>query len=221
MRDDWRLRVHLEEETGARELVNRLGGFELAHELKMEFHDRVIVSRDGPVVFCYADGREQAEAAGRAIDALASQHGWHLTSTLERWHPEAERWEEPGEPLPESPEGRQHEHAMLIESEREESREQGFPMFEVRIRCASQGDARELAERLEAEGIPTAHRWHFVVVGANDEDAAAALADRIRAQAPPGSDVQAAASVQEAVQDAPGATPFRPSPFVVFGGLAS
>jgi hypothetical protein len=60
-------------------------------------------------------------------------------------------------------------------------------------------------------------RWQFVVVGATDQDSASALAERIRGEAPPGTEVMAEGSVQEVAQDAPFATPF--SPFSVFGGL--
>ena len=49
------------------------------------------------------------------------------------------------------------------------------------------------------------------------EDEAGELAERIRAEAPPGSTVTAEASVGEAAAEAPLATPF--SPFAVFGGL--
>jgi hypothetical protein len=55
------------------------------------------------------------------------------------------------------------------------------------------------------------------VVGAPDEDAASALAERIRAEAAPGSTVTAEASISEVVSEAPLATPF--GPFAVFGGL--
>ena len=43
MNDDWRLRVDVHEERTARELTQRLGAFDLAHELTTEFADRVIV----------------------------------------------------------------------------------------------------------------------------------------------------------------------------------
>ncbi len=85
--------------------------------------------------------------------------------------------------------------------------------------CQSHDEARALAERLESEGIPTAHRWQFVVVGAPDEDSAGKLADRIRAEAPAGCSVEVGGSIAEVAQDAPFATPF--SPFAVFGGLAN
>ncbi len=60
MSDDWRLRVLLDQEGHARELAERLGAFDAQHDLKSSFSDRVIVSRDGREVFCYADTREQA-----------------------------------------------------------------------------------------------------------------------------------------------------------------
>ena len=219
MRDDWRLRVEFEHEAGARELAQRLEAFELAHDLKTAFRDRVIVSRDGPAVFCYSDSREQTEAAARAIDQLAGEHRWRLTKAVERWHPEAERWDDVGDPMPQSTEQHQHEHAERIEEEREESQAQGYPVFEVRVSCASHSEARQLAERLEAEGIPTAQRWQFVVLGAPDEDAAQALGERLRQEAPPGSAVEVGGSVQEIATDVPLGTPF--SPFAVFGGLGN
>lgn len=217
MAEDWRLRVRFDQESDARELAKRLQGRDLEHDLETSFHSRVVVSRDGSIVFCYANSRAQAEAAQRAIEALKDQHGWTSEIALERWHPLAEQWELPDADQPDSPAERDDEHAEVIESERDESEEQGFPMFEVRVRCESHRDAEKLARRLGAEGIPTAHRWRFVVAGADDEDTANALAERIRREAPPGTDVTAEGSVQEISQDAPYATPF--SPFAVLGGI--
>ncbi|HUO71862.1 MAG TPA: hypothetical protein VMU39_13890 [Solirubrobacteraceae bacterium] len=218
MAEDWRLRVQFEHETAAQKLTTRLQARDLEHDLESSFHDRVVVSRDGPIVFCYANSRDQAEAAQRAIEKLKQEHGWTIEIDLERWHPLAERWEAPDAELPDTPAERQQEHAELIESEREESREQKFPMFEVRVQCESHRDAEQLAEKLAAEGIPTVHRSQFVVAGADDEDAANALAERIRQEAPPGTTVTAEGSVAETAQDAPYGTTF--SPFSVFGGLA-
>ncbi|HLY48981.1 MAG TPA: hypothetical protein VKR21_07280 [Solirubrobacteraceae bacterium] len=217
MSDDWRLRVELEDERRASELAHRLSKSDLAHDLQTTFRDRVVVSRDGAEVFCYADTREQAEAAGRAISALAAQEGWQIAVELRHWHPVAEEWEDPDEPLPANEAERAAEHAEVMQAERAEAAEQGFADFEVRVRCGSRREAEELARRLDAEGIPSIHRWEFVVVAATDEDAANALGERIRAEAPPGSTVSVEASVSEAVAEAPLATPF--SPFAVFGGL--
>lgn len=217
MGEDWRLRVQFEHDAGARELAKRLQAHDLQHDLDTSFHNRVVVSRDGSIVFCYANSRGQAEAAQRAIETLVDKHGWTIEMDLQRWHPVAERWEPPDAELPGTSAELHQEHAELIQSERDESREQGFPMFEVRVRCESHRVAEELARKLGAEGIPTAHRWRFVVAGANDEDSAKTLAERIREEASPGTRVTAEGSEQEITQDTPYVTPF--NPFTVLGGL--
>lgn len=218
MNDDWRLRVDLHDERRARELISRLDAFDLTHDLKTSFGDRVIVSRDGPEVFCYAASRAQAEATERAIRSVAAEHGWSLACTLEHWHPTEEAWESPDKPEPHTEAETAAEHAELLEREREESAEQGYPDYEVRVRCASQAAAVELAEQLRSEGFQVVQRREFLVLGAADEDAAAALAVRVRSEAPAGTGVTAEASLAEVVSESPFATPF--GPFSVFGGLA-
>lgn len=217
MSDDWRLRIELADEKAAADLTERLSKFDLPHDLQASYRDRVVVSHDGSEVFCYTDTREQAEAAERAISSLASERGWHLAPELRRWHPAAERWEDPDAPLPDTDAARAAERAELMQSERQESLDQGFPDFEVRVKCDSRHEAEQLAERLRGEGIRCVHRWEFVVAAAPDEDSARQLAERIRSEAPPDSTVTAEASVAEAVAESPLATPF--SPFAVFGGL--
>lgn len=219
MSDDWRLRVLLADDREARELADRLAAFTSAHDLGSSFGERVVVSRDGSEVFCYADTREQAEAAERAIRSLATEHRWQLNTELRRWHPVAEEWEDPDQSLPQTEAQQADEHAELVEHERQESLSQGFPDFEVRVKCATRHDADRLANRLSSEGIPNVHRWHFVVIGATDEDSANALAERVRSEAPAGTEVSAEASVQEIATEAPEvSTPYN-NPFAVLGGL--
>ncbi len=218
MNDDWRLRVDVHEDGTAHELTERLEAFDLAHQLNTSFADRVIVSRDGPEVFCYAATREQAEAARSAIAELAAQHGWEVAFALHRWHPAAEQWEDPDAPLPAGGQEAAAERAALMSQEREESAEQGYPEYEVRVKCASRGDAAALAERLRREGSPVVQRGEFVVLGATNEDSARELAARVRAEAPAGSEVVAEGSTAEVISEAPFATPF--NPFAVFGGLS-
>jgi hypothetical protein len=184
MDDDWRLKNDLHEVGHAHMLTERMEAQELEHDLQTSFHDRVIVSRDGPEVFCYAGSEEQARKAEKLIQSLAVEHGWHVDSELQRWHPEAERWEDPEASIPSSRGGHQVEHAQLIESEREESRAEGFPEWELRVQCHSHHEARALAERLAQEGVPCLRRWHYLLLGALDEDAAKQLADRVREEAP-------------------------------------
>jgi hypothetical protein len=213
MNDDWRLRVDVREEGLAHALSERLDAFELEHELEGSFHDRVIVSTDGPELFCYAGSREQAEAAERLIRELAAERGWVVDCRLSRWHPEAEAWEDPDVPLPASDEQRLAEHAERIEREREEARSQGYPSFEVRVECRSERDCEGFAERLRGEGYPLVRRGRFLVIGAADEDSANELAARCHREAPEGSEVVAEGTIPAVFSGSP------MSPFAIFGGL--
>jgi len=214
MNDDWRLRVDLHEEGIAHRLAERLAASELEHDLETTFTDSVIVSLEGSELFCYAATREQAERAERLIRSVAQQRGWSVHSELTHWHPTAERWEEPDKPLPETDAQRTAERAELIAQEREESRTQGYPEYEVRVTCPSREQATELAERFREEGLPNIQRANFLLIGALDEDAANSLAERVRAEAPPASTVTVQASAGTVLAVTGG------NPFAVFGGLA-
>jgi hypothetical protein len=213
MNDDWRLRVHLHEQGRGHQLTEAMEAAALQEEVEGALAGRVVVSHDEDDVFCYAETREQAEQAGKVVTALARKNGWSIDTELARWHPVAEEWENPDTPLPTTGEELSAEHAELVQRERDESREQGYPDFEVRVQCRSRADAMHLAERLGAEGIPSVRRWHYVLVGTPDEDTAAALAQRIAGESPPGSVVTTEGSGQAANAVRPG------NPFAVFGGL--
>jgi hypothetical protein len=211
MNDEWRLQVDAEGAGG--EVVGVLASRELEHDLSRAFGDTVIVSRDGETVFLYAGGREQAEAASALVARLAAEHGWKLDSRLTRWHPDAEEWKDPDQPLPADAEGRRAEHAEAIADERAEVAASGEPRFEVAVDFDSHGDATRFAERLEDEGLPVVRRWKYLVVGAADEDAAAALAERLRGEVPAGAEVRVEGSGQVAWAERPA------NPFAIFGGL--
>ena len=180
MNDDWRLQIDVQGERDAGSLTERLNAAELEHELSDAFHDRLIVSGDGPRVFVYAGTREQAERARDLIAKLATTHGWTLDAELTHWHPEAEEWEDPDLPLPESDAARVAEHEELIAAEREQLAESGAPEFEVRVDLPSHREAVRFAELLRAEGLPAVRRWKYLVVGATDEDSAKAAGDPAR-----------------------------------------
>jgi hypothetical protein len=213
MSDDWRLRVHLPGGGHGRMLAESLEAMTLEHELQEALPDRLAVSHDEDDVFAYSATREDAERARQLVAKLATDRGWQIETQLTRWHPVAEEWEDPDKPLPDSPGELAEEHAELIEQEREEFREQGYPDFEVRVHCPSRSDAVELQERLGSEGIPSLRRWHYVLVGAIDEDAATALAQRIGAESPSGAVITTEATGRAANAVRPG------NPFAVFGGL--
>jgi hypothetical protein len=213
MNDDWRLQVDFQEEQHVRSLLERLDARELEHDLSDAFHDRVIVSRDGDLVFLYAGTREQAESAGKLVDKLAAEHGWNVDAELTHWHPTAEEWEDPDLPLPDGDAAKAAEHAALIATERRETQERGHPEYEVRIDLPSHHDAVRFEEQLRSEGLPAVQRGRYLLVGATDEDQAKTLAERIEAEAPADSDVRAEGTWQAAYAERP------PNPFAIFGGL--
>jgi hypothetical protein len=213
MNDDWRLRVELPDAGPARALTEKLQGAELEHDLKRTYRDRVVVSLDGPVVFCYAATREQAQRTEEVIRRLAVDAGWQLSTELRHWHPTAEEWEDPDKPLPRSQDELAAERRDLMQREREESTSRGYPDFEVRVRCQSHGETVELAQRLRAEGLESLTRWRYLLVGALDEDSANALAQRLRTEVPSRASVTVEAT-GKVVLDEVG------SPFAVLGGLA-
>jgi hypothetical protein len=214
MAEDWRLQVGVFEEGRARALTERLEAEKLSENLHTEFGDRLIVSVNGPTVFVYAGEREQAERAADAIRALATEHGWDVEFELKRWHPIAEAWEDPEKPLPATPAERAAEHAKLVTKEREDTAERGYAEYEVRVEFPSHRETVELADRLHEEGLPVLRRWRYLLVGARDEDAANALAERVRAEAPPDAAVTAEVSRRAAYDDDPGR-----GSFAIFGGL--
>ena len=162
----------------------------------------------------YAGEREQADLAADAIRALAAEHGWDVELELKRWHPTAEAWEDPDKPLPATDAERAAEHAELVAREREESTERGYAEYEVKVHCSSHRDTVKLADRLRDEGLPIVRRWKYLLVGASDEDAANALAERLRGEVPAGATVTAEVSQRAAWDDDPGR-----GSFAMFGGL--
>jgi hypothetical protein len=214
MSDDWRLQVGLFDDGAARELSERLAAERLGESVETAFGDQLIVSVDGTDVFCYAGERGQAELAADAIRTIAAERGWDVELRLQRWHPTAEEWEDPDVPLPTTDAERAAEHARRVAKEREDSAERGYAEYEVKIHCSSHRETVKLAERLHEEGLPIVRRWRYLLVGANDEDAANALAERLRAEAPADSTVVAEVSQRAAWDD----DPARGS-FAVFGGL--
>jgi hypothetical protein len=214
MSDDWRLRIDVREHSRARRLLDHVDATELEHQLETAFQDRVMVSAEESTVFFYAGEREQAERARQVARRFADEQGWDVDLELRHWHPSAESWEDPDQPLPSGDAERAAEHAELIADERRQTLEQGYPEFEVRVECASRADAAGLAERLRAEGLPNVQRFKYVIVGALDEDGADQLARRIRAEAPEGSVVRAEGTLAAVLAEG-GAS----NPFAVFGGM--
>ena len=191
--DDWRIRIEVEEEGHASGLLERLGGGlgsearELATDLAAR---RLVVSRDQETIFVYAASRAEAQSAQAVIEAELRAHGVEArTSGIEHWLDEEDRWDD-------EPPG---------ETWEEEELERGFAPWEVRVECASHQEARELADRLEAEGYKPERRFHYLVVGAASREDADALAARVHGEVEPGGEL-----VYEVEPT---------NPFAIFGGM--
>jgi hypothetical protein len=159
--------------------------------------------------------RSQAEGVDRVVRQLADQYDFKLEVELTHWHPTAEQWEAPDLPLPADETDALREREERVVQEREESAEQGYPEFEVRVQCSNRAQAGELAGRLEDEGIPNLHRWSYILIGATDEDSARALAERLSGEVPADAKVTVERNQRAIYDNLPR------SPFAVLGGLGA
>jgi hypothetical protein len=215
MDDDWRLQIDLDDEGVAGNIADHLRAAELEHDLAVDIGRRVIVSSEGERIFLYAGDREQLDRAQSVIQKYIDSKEWKATLELRHWHPDAAEWEDPENPLPTSEAEKGAEHEQLMETEEEETAARGGRAeFEVSVKFPTQHEARDFAKKLEDEGLRPVRRWHYMVVGAADEDAAKELAERIRAEAPDDAEVKAEYSLRELYDEQP------PNPFFFLGGLA-
>jgi hypothetical protein len=190
--DDWRIRIDLPDEEGARGLLDRLGlrqtdAEDLAEELR---EHRLAVSQDGDTVFVYAASGMQAEQASRIVEEELQEAG--LTPdrfVTERWLRAEERWDdEPDQPDAE-----------------EELLGRGYAPWEVRVETESLGEAHDLAERLRSEGYDVSRTFTYVIAGTATREEAVDLARRIQGRVEPGGELVYEVQPQ--------------NPFAVFGGL--
>lgn len=204
MNDDWRLRIDMHDEDHVQDLTRALAEHPEGPSGSGSADDRVIVTHDGAEIFAYAATREQAEHTRDTVRKLTGDHGWQADFELTHWHPTAEEWEDPDKPLPENDAQVAEERRDRIAQEQAESASDGYPDFEVRVHMSSHRAANKLADKLEQEGIPFTHRWSTLLVGADDEDSATALASRLRAEAPAGSEVTVEGNLREIYDERPG-----------------
>jgi hypothetical protein len=212
--EDWRLQVQLADPDHGVHLLERLRALKLKRDAVARLGDRLVVSQDGPELFLYADSQAAGREAERLVHSLLEEHRWEGDVGLYRWHPIEESWQEASRPLPRTDEERRGEHRALMEREEAETRQRGYPEWEVRIQLPSHRDAAELSARLDEEGLPHVRRWRYILIGANDEDEAQELAERMRREAPKGSEASVEGTFAIVEAEAPW------NPFAIFGGLA-
>ena len=185
MHDEFR--VQIKSQTPGK-VLDALKAVQITDEASREL-PRLAITHEGEHIFMYADSAEAAEHAREIAQRAIAEQRLAGEATITRWHPLEERWEDASAPLPATEAERAAEHARLEALETGESRQAGHAEWEVRITLPTHHDARSFAERLRGEGIPTKQLWRHLLVGANDEDDAAALAARLRTEAPAGSEI--------------------------------
>jgi hypothetical protein len=213
--DDFRLVVEFEDEQHGLHFGRALGERQFAKEIREQLQDGVLVTRDGPHVFLYTASLEKAEAAGKVVREVLAEHDLEANmSSVLRWHPVEERWEDASVPLPQTEDALAAEHERQERQEAEETRTLGYAEWEVRVDFPTHRDAVEFAKRLEAEGItPITRRWKYVLIGTSTDDEAKALAERLGAEAPTGATVTAEPSATLGWETA------SRNPFSLLGGL--
>jgi hypothetical protein len=204
--EDWRVTITLAEDGDASRVLGALHDREVRDELRDALGARVAVSADGPHLFLYADTRRAAEAGEQTLRDVLAEH--HLTGAprLERWHAVEERWEDPTVEL--SPE---QERGRREAEETEESLDTGVAQWEVRVELGSTAEAESLADELRGEGLSVVRRSSYLLVGANDEDDAKGLAERLGTRGTVHVEPGAGVAWQLLPQN----------PFAVFGGLGA
>jgi hypothetical protein len=215
MTDDWRVTIDFDDEGDGTQFTEWLGAIRLEAEEREEIGERVVVSRDGPRVFLYADSEDQARSVYQTAQARIESEGRSAVTALERWHPIEQAWKDPSVPLPQNEQELRAEHERLQEREATESLEKGRAEWEVRIELRSHEETTALAERLESEGVPVVRRHNFLLAGALSEDDAQALAKRLEAEAPQGARIAVEPGGGLVWEVAP------ENPFAVFGGLGT
>jgi hypothetical protein len=190
--DDWRIRIELPDEEGARGLLERLGlaqsdADELAADLRAH---RLAVSQDGETVFVYAATGMQAEQAARIIETELDEAGLSPDRFVtERWLADEDRWDD-------EPDSGDIEEDLL---------ERGYAPWEVRVETKTLREADELAERLRDEGYDVSRTFTYVIIGTASREEAVELARRVHGHVEPGGELVYEVQPQ--------------NPFAVFGGL--
>ena len=190
MSDEWRVEVSLDDEQQGFKLGERLRSLDLDDEARKRLGDRVIVTRDGPKMFLYAQTEKEAREAERVARQLVADEDLSADIALTRWHPDADAWEDASIPMPETEEQRAVERERHEQEAESEPRPRWAYQWEVRVDLPSRHDTRELASRLADEGVEVRRHWKYLLVGAASEERANELAKRIESEAPKGSSVQ-------------------------------
>jgi hypothetical protein len=195
--DEFRVEVELDDDEHGYSFGERLRALDLDDEARERLGGRVLVTRDGSRLFLYAANEAQAREAAEVVRSLVDADELTAEIRVTRWHPLEEAWKDASIPLPRTPEEEEAEYAAREAAEAEEAEAEREYDWHVVIRLPRRDEAVDVARRLEAEGLPVARRWRYVVVGALTEERAEELAQRLRADLPDDADVSVEANLSD------------------------
>ncbi len=189
--NDWRVTISLSDPAHVTRAKQAFAERQVEEDVHSRLGRAIAVGAGASRVFLYAGTEIAAREAERVARDVLAGLGIGAEFALHRWHPAEEEWEDPSVALPASDTERQAEHQKLLAEETAESLATGVAQWEARVEFPSHHEAVAMAERLRGEGRTVVRRWKFLVAGATNEDEAAALADQLRREAPPGASVRA------------------------------
>ena len=197
MNDEFRIEVELDDDEHGYSLGERLRALDLDDEARERLGGRMLVTRDGSRLFLYAASEAQAREAANVVKEIAEADELTADIRVTRWHPIEEVWKDASIPLPDTPEKEAAEYAAREAAEEREAELEGAYDWQVVVRRVRRDEAVDLAHGLEADGLPVARRWRYVVVGAPTEERAEELASRLRAELPDDAEVSVEADISD------------------------
>jgi hypothetical protein len=186
--DEWRVEVDLDEATAGMSLGERIRSLHLDDAAREHLSGAVIVTRDGPRFFLYAETEAGARAAERVVHDLLAEHGVTGTVQVTRWHPVEEAWKDATVPLPQTESEVEEERARLEASEEREAEVEGEYDWNLHISVPHRHDAVDLGRLLTDEGFDVRRRWRYLIVGVPTEERGREIAASILERAPEGTE---------------------------------
>jgi hypothetical protein len=188
---DWRVTISLPDKAHVERARNSISEKEVEQDVRRRLGRSIVVGAGDSQVYLYAGTEIAANEALRTARDVLGRLGIEAEFAVHRWHPIEEEWQSLDVAMPRTEAERQAEHQRLEEAETAESLAAGTAHWQARAELGSHREAVALADKLQGEGYPVVRRWRFLIVGANDDDDAQALAEHMRQEAPPDAQVTA------------------------------
>jgi FMN phosphatase YigB (HAD superfamily) len=188
---DWRVTISLSGQANVEQARQSFSEQEVEEDVRGRLGHNIVVGAGDSQIFLYAGTELAASEAERAAREVLGELGIEAEFAVYRWHPIEEEWQSPDVAMPQTEAERQAEHQVLEEAETADSVAAGSALWQVRAELPSHREAVELAHKLQGEGYTVIRRWKFLIVGANNDDDARALAERIGQEAPADAQVTA------------------------------